>query len=239
MQSWRVISARSGSVLEVLAADAASAYGLLPAALIVDELCQWPTSRNAREFYAALTSALPKVPGSRLVIMTTAGDPSHWSRRIYDQAGRSPLWRLSDVHGPAPWQDPTEIEEQRASLLPSVFERLFENRWTASEDRLVDPADLDVAMCLRGDVDPVPGTHYVISLDLGLKNDATVAVVAHRERVEDADRGSWRVVVDQLRRWRGSRAEPLEIGLVEAEVKALSERYGRARVVADPGRAWA
>ena len=95
---------------------------------------------------------MPKVPGSRLVVMSTAGDPAHWSRKIYDGALRSQMWRVSEVHGPAPWQDAAEIEEQRATLLPSVFARLFENQWTASEDRLVDPADLDAACCLPGDV---------------------------------------------------------------------------------------
>ena len=92
-------------------------------------------------------------------------------------------------------------------------------------------------MCLRGDLAPVAGERYVISLDLGLKNDATVAAVAHRELVDDGDRGSWRVVVDHLRRWRGSREQPLEIGLVEQELASLSERFDRAQVVVDPWQA--
>ena len=97
------------------------------------------SSRNAREFYSALTSALPKVPGSRLVIMSTAGDPAHWSRKLYDQATGSAMWRVSNAAGPAPWQDPLEVAEQEASLLPSVFRRVFHNEWTASEDRSSTP----------------------------------------------------------------------------------------------------
>ena len=122
--------------------------------------------------------------------------------------------------------------------MPSVFRRVFDNQWTASEDRLVDPDDLDAAMCLRGDLAPVAGERYVISLDLGLKNDATVAAVAHREPVDDGDRGSWRVVVDRLRRWRGSREQPLEIAPRRGGARRqLSERYDRAQVVVDPWQA--
>ena len=99
VQATRVVALRSGTVLEVMAADASSAYGLLPSMLFLDELCQWPKTANAKEFYVALTSALPKVPGSRLVVMTTAGDPAHWSKKIYDQACGcpKPLHKSCDV----------------------------------------------------------------------------------------------------------------------------------------------
>lgn len=235
VQAGRVVAERSGVILEVLAADAASSYGLLPSMLLLDELCQWPKTANARDFFTALTSALPKVPGSRSVVLTTAGDPSHWSHKVYNQAVRSERWRVSEVHGPAPWQNPAEVEEQRLALMPSVFQRLFENRWTASEDRLVDPADLDAAMTLPGNLDPLPGVRYVISIDLGLKKDSTVVVVAHRRA--GAEKGAPRVVVDRLCRWRGTRDQPVQIEDVERAVVALSEEFNRAPVFADPWQA--
>jgi phage terminase large subunit-like protein len=236
VQARRVIAIRTGSVLEVIAADAASAYGLLPALLLIDELCQWKSTANSREFYTALTSALPKVPDARLVVLTTAGDPSHWSRRVYDHAGRSDLWRVSEVPGPAPWQDPQELAEQRATLMPSTYARLFDNTWTASEDRLVDPADLDAAMVLRGDQPGRPGVRYVVGVDLGLKNDATVFAVAHRERLS-GDAFTFRVVVDRLRRWRGSRDQPLQVGDVEEALVALRREYPQLVAVVDPWQA--
>lgn len=230
VQSYRVVAERTGVVLEILAADAASAYGLTPALLVVDELCQWPSTANAKEFYSALTSALPKVPDSRLVIMTTAGDPAHFSHKIYKQAVRSRRWRVSEVHGPAPWQDPQDLEEQRAALMPSTYERLFENRWTASEDKLVDVSDLDAAMTVPTPVPPVRGVEYVAGLDVGLKNDRTVLVVAH------AEAGGDRVEVDVLQRWRGTRENPVQLADIEAAVADVHDRY-RPRVLVDPWQA--
>lgn len=237
VQAYRVVTARSGVVLDVLSADAASAYGLTPSLLVVDELCRWNDTANAREFYAALVTALPKAPNLRLVVMTTAGDPAHWSKRIYDQAGKSELWRVSEVHGPAPWQDPVEIAEQEAALMPSMFERLFSNRWTASEDRLVDPADLAAALVLDAPVPPSAGRSYVAGLDVGLKNDRTVLAVGHAEPVvESDDRSARRVDIDLLLRWRGSRERPVQLDDIERAVMDVHSRY-RARVLVDPWQA--
>jgi len=231
-RSLRATARRTGTVLEVLAADGAGSWGLLPSWLVLDELANWPASGNARTVHEALTSALVKVDGARQIVMTTSGDPSHWSRKVYDQAHRSPLWRVSDVAGPAPWQDPGELEEERQRLLPSSYARLFSNVWTASEDRLVDPADLDAAMTLRGEQPPAPGHRYVISCDIGLKNDATVVVVAHRVGYGDESR----VVVDHLTRWRGTPANPVQLSDVETLLADLAHRYG-ARSYVDPWQA--
>ena len=88
------------STLEVLPSDEPSAYGLRPWALFADELAQWPDSQNARGVWAACVSALPKVEGSRLVVLTSAGSPSHWAHRVLDQAKRSTQWRVSETPGP-------------------------------------------------------------------------------------------------------------------------------------------
>lgn len=237
VQSYRVVAERNGVVLEVLAADAASAYGLTPALLVIDELCQWPGSPNAREFFTALTTALPKVPDARLVVMSTAGDPAGWPRKVYDQALKSSLWRVSEVHGPAPWQSAAEIAEQEAALMPSMFRRLFHNEWTASEDKLVDPSDLDAAMVLNTPQSPDPDRQYVAGLDVGLKNDRTVLVVGHAERVPDGDGHlSVRVDIDHLVRWRGSREHPVQLEDIEAAVLEVWRRY-RPRILVDPWQA--
>ena len=73
VEAWKVTSVRTGATLEVLAADEASSWGLRPALLVVDEFARWPTTTGARRFWRSLFSATPKVPGSRLAILTTAG----------------------------------------------------------------------------------------------------------------------------------------------------------------------
>ncbi len=101
----------TGVTLTALPADEASAYGLRPHFVVVDELAQWGTSGRPSRFYDVMFSAIPKVAASRFVVITTAGDPAHWSRRILDHALRSKSWRVNEVPGPTPWLDPQTLEE--------------------------------------------------------------------------------------------------------------------------------
>lgn len=64
----------NGASFEILAADAPGAWGKRPRRLIVDEYARWPTTEQYQILWTALYSALGKVPGSRLAILTSAGD---------------------------------------------------------------------------------------------------------------------------------------------------------------------
>lgn len=235
VQAYRIVVPQRDVVLEVLTADGPSSYGLLPAWLVLDELCQWPETQNARLVYDALTSALPKVPDSRAAIMTTAGDPAHWSRRVYEHAVRSDLWRVSDAQGPAPWMSPTDLADERARLLPSVYARLFENVWTAPEDRLTT---LDaVRECVRDSPDPldaVKGVTYAIGLDLAVTRDNAVLAVAH---LEDGADEQPKVVCDLVRTWTPAKGRPVDLAEVETAVARIAAEYGRAVVAFDPAKA--
>jgi len=72
---------------------------LKPDFIVVDEIAQWPNTALAEERFDALSSAMLKKPGARMVLLTTAGAPAHWSYRIREQASRSPRWRLHEVPG--------------------------------------------------------------------------------------------------------------------------------------------
>lgn len=238
VQAGRIVAHSPGVVLEVLAADAASSWGLRPYWLVCDELCQWPDTRGARAFWEALSTALPKVPSSRGLVMTTAGDPAHWSRRVYEGAVAEPeLWRVSDMHGPPPWIPAARIESERRRLLPSSFARLWLNEWAAGEDRLVHPDDLAACTVLDGP-QPYRSAHrYVAALDVGVVNDRTVLAVAHAEAVDGAtDEDRVRVVLDRLMVWEGSRSAPVSLDEVTATVQSISREY-RAPVVYDPHQA--
>jgi phage terminase large subunit-like protein len=226
--SYRVTAPRSGSVLEVLAADAPSAWGLKPAFLVVDELAAWESTAGPRRVWEATSSAVAKMAGTRLVVLTTAGDPAHWSRKVLDHALSDPLWRVHEVPGPAPWLDPARLEEQRRRLRPSVYARLFENVWTASEDRLVSAEDLRACVTLDGPLEPDPRHRYVIGVDIGLKRDRTAVAVCHREGAV--------VVLDRLAVWSGSRIRPVKLTEVEEYLLDVSRRY-RASVILDPYQA--
>lgn len=217
----------TGARLDVLAADAASSWGLRPYAVFVDELTMWPDTPGPRRLWESVSSAVAKRSDARLVVLSTAGDPAHFSRRILDHALTSPLWRVNEVPGPTPWMDPARLAEQRERLLPSTYARLFENVWTASEDRLASPEELRECVTLDGPQYFTPERRpYLIGLDLGLKRDRTVAVVAHRE-------GN-RVTLDRIEVWQGTRLRPVSLEAVESWIVEASKRYGNARVALDP-----
>jgi phage terminase large subunit-like protein len=232
--TWR-ISSFNGSTVEVLPADAASAWGLRPSVVVADELCQWPGTRNAKGLWQAVVSALGKVQGARLLTLSTSGDPGHWSRRIYDAAQQSPAWTVADVPGPLPWASEEFLAEQRLILPESVYRRLHLNEWCAPEDRLTNVDDVQACVAHTGPLAPVDGFRYVIGVDLGVTNDRTVCAVMHAERAESGPEVR-RMVLDRLEVWTPSRGNPVDLTAVEDWVRTAARQY-RAKVIVDPYQA--
>jgi len=245
------IVAPNGAWIRILNLSDSGAWGLRDAhLLILDEFAQWPETRGAKRVYTAVRTTVQKTPGCRLVILTSAGEPSHWSHEIYRSAQDDDTWRVSEMPGPVPWQDPKEIDALRRELRPSEFDRLVLNVWSEDEDRAISPEDYDIAARkpVATSVAPVgltgggwtlryprAGVKYVITVDIGTKNDATVMVVAHSEPVDPAiPRGAQKAVVDHLERWRGSRKRPVQLADVEEWLAAQAPRWNRAEVHADP-----
>jgi len=216
----------------VESADAASAYGHLPFLVIADELAQWPTTRAARALWEALVSGLPKRPDSRLAVLTTAGDPAHWSAKVLDAARTSERWRVSEVRGPLPWAAPDDLAEQARLLPASAYARLHLNRWIAAEDRLTSAEDLAACVTLDGPQPHDPRHRYVIGLDLGLKNDRTVLAVCHAEHTS----GPPLVALDRLHVLAGTRERPVSLADVEAVAHEAATSYG-APIRLDPWQA--
>jgi hypothetical protein len=240
VSSWAVTVRATGARLVVESADAASAYGHQPFLVIADELAQWPTARGARALWEALVSGLPKRADSRLAVLTTAGDPAHWSAHVLDSARSSARWRVSEVPGPLPWADPEDLAEQARLLPASAYARLHLNRWTAAEDRLTSAEDLAACVTLDGPLPPDPRHQYVIGLDLGLKNDRTALAVCHAEHdPHPTERGRPtlpRVVLDRLHVFAGSQAQPVQLADVEALAHEAATAY-RAPIRLDPWQA--
>jgi phage terminase large subunit-like protein len=228
-------STTTGTTLAALAADDSSAYGLRPHFVVVDELAQWNTSGRPQRMYDAMFSAIPKVKGSRFVVITTAGDPAHWSRKILDHALHSTAWRVHEVPGPTPWLEPASLVEQEASLLPSQYARLHLNQWIAAEDRLTTPEDLAVCVGHSGPLDFAPGNTYAVGLDIGLKNDRTVLTVCHTRTAPDAT--TRQVVLDRQVVWSGTREHPVDLAEVEAAILHIHQAYGRPTLIVDPYQA--
>ena len=106
--------------LEVLAADASSAWGLALDFIVVDELAQWAETDRSSRLFEAISTATGK-RNSRMVILTTAGDPTHWAARIRENARADPAWRLHEVPGPVPWARPDWLAAQKRALTDSAL----------------------------------------------------------------------------------------------------------------------
>jgi hypothetical protein len=238
VDQWKVTVLSTGAALEVLSADLASAWGVRPYLVVADEVANWGTSGAPERIWEALSSAIPKTNG-RLLAITSAGSPDHFAFRLREHAAADPLWRLSEIQGPPPWTDPALLAEQERRLPASLFARLFKNLWTAPEDRLARADDLKACATLTGPLPPVEGVDYVVTLDVGITHDRTVALVAHGERLIDGrgEQTGVRVVVDALRVWAGSHERPVQLPEVGDTVAALAAEYNDALLIYDPSQA--
>lgn len=111
VEAYRVRCRSTGAVLEVMAADAPSAFGLRGVRLVIlDEFYQWRDAPSSRALWTAIFTTVPKVR-ARLVIASTAGDPAHSFAAIHRHAVESERWRVSSVPGPVPWIDAEYLAE--------------------------------------------------------------------------------------------------------------------------------
>ena len=233
LETWKLTNTRTGATLEMMASDETSAWGLRPYLAIVDEFSVWKTTPGPRRLWRAIFSALPKVSDSRLVILTSAGDPAHWSHKILESAEESEGWRVNQVPGPCPWVSIEDLEEQIRILPGWEYRRLHLNEWTATDDRLTTVDDIRECVTLDAPQPARQHVKYVIGLDVGLTHDRTVATVSHLQREGDAST----VVLDRQQTWAGTRNNPVRLEDVEAWLLEAHRSYNRASVVLDPWQA--
>ena len=227
VDKYAVTNKRTKATLTVEASDGASALGLRPWFVIVDELAAWPNTDNHRKLWAAIVGAIPKVPGSRLVVISTAGSPVGLGKRTWGAAEKSPQWHSSRNPGPSPWWTVEDVEATRSDLLPSEWLRFIECLWAEGEDTLTTPED--VMACTRPDplvLPPRRGLTYVASLDVGSRRDLTALTVAHLEQRE----GGRHVVVDRVVSWKPSKDQRVMLSEVEATVLRLAKEYRITRL---------
>lgn len=235
-----VIERRDGQgFYRVLSADAPSAHGLNPHAVIFDEY--W----NQRTY--DLTEALTHSPARKQplhFIITYAG---------YDQRKGSPLWDLyqaglkgedpamffvwfdGDQANPASWVKPEYISQQRRRMPEDRFKRLHRNEWTSGTGTFLTRDDIEAALALDpelGNTYSGQGQLYFVGVDLGLVNDATAIVVVHRDPISD------KVLLDHVKTFQGSHASPVVVSQVEEHLCALHQNFHRlGHLAVDPYQA--
>jgi phage terminase large subunit-like protein len=232
LEASRVVVPATGATLSIEAADAASAFGHRPWAIFCDELSQWPDLPNYRRLWAAITSSLPKVKDSRLVVITTAGSPTSFAFEVWQRAQRSRDWHTSHLPGPCPWWSPAHVEALRSELTPAQFGQLVECQWVESDEVLASAEDV-LACVGHQALEPEPRVRYCLALDVGTRLDLTALVVTHSASVG----GVRKTVVDRVLWWRPRLGHHVELAEVQTAVVRLSKAYNNAPLVFDRSQA--
>jgi len=220
-------------MLEVLAADAKSAYGLRGRFYIFDEWTHWKNETMS----TAVLSGAEKVPGSVCVICSNAGTKGSWQWDQRAIAQNDSDWFVFEKEGQlASWMSPERVAKKARLLPPMEAARVYGNRW-------IDPAAAsgyllseEVDACARAGVvhgcrlmlRREPGiTNYVAACDYGARKDRTVCVVGHA--LLDGT-----VVVDRMDVFQGSADNPVHPGRVREWCDEIRRSFGPRMFVIDP-----
>ena len=219
----------SGATLSIESSDAASSFGTRPYCVVLDEVAQWPDVARYSLLWASVISAMGKVRGSRLLVMTSAGSPAHPSFKWWQSAEQSQHWRTILQAGPCPWWTEADIEAATEQLTPAEARRYLHCEWTEADDALATLDD--VAACTGAYTvrDPLRRVQYVMSVDVGTRRDSTVVAVGHLEATADGRR----VIIDRVQRWTGTRINPVSLSDVETAILANWKTYGSPKLVFD------
>lgn len=234
VQKNAVLTPRSGAVLNVMSSELETSWGKTPLWVFIDEICNHDDTPDKKAFVMAYITALVKRRDSRCLIASNPSDEKHWSYGRWDHAGKSRLWRASQMAGPAPWQDPEELEDMREDLADFEWKRLFLGEWASADDVVADAEAL--AACTRQVpvLPPQPGTEYVVAWDIGWKKDHSAVAVLHMgERA-----GRRAVITDRLESWVPRPGAEVRISGVLGTAAELSREYNGALLTGDPHEAW-
>ncbi len=220
--------------IRVLSSDAPTTYGLGGLSrrfrALCDELWIWP----GRELWDAIFTAAPKSEDWRIIVASNAGFDTEsvaWDVRELARKQADPRYYLYAPEGiVAGWISPEDVDTQRASLPPQVFQRLWENKWTEGSGSFITREQLDrnIDATWRPQLQGQNGHQYYVGLDLGLTRDRTARAVVHFDREGD------RVVLDDLRIWQGTPAHPVNIEEIEDDLVSCDTRFGRPSFHLDP-----
>lgn len=214
--------------IEVVPADAGSAYGLRGNLFIFDEWANWKKPK-CRDVWRAVFSGTEKISPRVLGVVTNAGYLGSWQDGIYRTFQRNPDYVVWDKPGQlASWMSPSRVAELKKAETPAEGRRLFDNAWIdLGEDSgylTLEQARGCVSGRLRMRFSRQPGVdNYVLIVDYGPTRDRTVFLVAHA--AADGE-----VIVDRCDVMTGVTS----VETVEARIDSLIAAFKPERIVIDP-----
>lgn len=219
--------------VEVLPADAGSAYGLRGRFYIFDEWTHWKNESMS----TAVLSGSEKIPGSVVVILSNAGLLGSWQHQQRQIAEDDADWVVFDKPGQlATWMSPERVAKKARMLPPMEAKRVFGNVWIdpAAESGYLLPTEVDAcatlgrAMNLMYRLRREPGvSNYVAACDYGARKDRCVCVVGHMGK-------DGTVIVDRMDVFQGTPASPIHPGTVATWCAQVKAAFSPRLFVVDP-----
>ena len=248
----------NGTFIQAVAQSYRSVAGARQALTLWDELWGY-TSELSRRTWDELTP-IPTVDNSLRFIATYAGFENEsdllWDLYLKGVGpeenvnGRGtkvkglekyPCWENEDIftywcHEPTmPWQTPEYYKSQMATLRPTAYVRLHENRWVTSQEAFIPiewydkgaknfeaPADM-------WEEHPFRFWPVIIGVDAGIKRDSTALVGVSY----DSKSGVLGQVFHRI--WTPSEGDPIDLdATVEQTILELRNKFNISAVVYDP-----
>lgn len=219
--------------VEVLPADAGSAYGLRGRFYIFDEWTHWKNEAMS----TAVLSGSEKIPGSVVVILSNAGLIGSWQHEQKVVAESDPDWVVYEKRGQlATWMSPERVAKKARLLPPMEARRVYYNEWIdpAAASGYLLPHEVDAcaalgrALRLMLRLRREPGiSNYVAACDYGARKDRTVCVVLHMTK-------DGTVVIDRMDVFQGTPAAPVHPGTVYQWCLDVKKGFDPRVFVLDP-----
>jgi len=232
----KVYCKRTGSRIEVMAADAPSAYGRGGLGqgymAICDELWTW----KDMNLWTGIRSGAGKTSEWRILVCSNAGtDKSKetgvaWMVRKTAQRKTASQYLYSPRGPVAEWWIRSGAPDDLKELPLPTYNRVVMNSWITAGENVFTAEMIDAVMPkTRGPIlEHDPKFIYIGAVDLGLVHDLSARSVGHWDSEQLI------IVIDAIRTWRGTRTQPVKIADVEKDIWEVSLDYKTRKVVLDP-----
>jgi len=239
LNNYQVKNKRTGSKLDILAADASHSYGLLIDFAVVDEITNWGDAGEA--LWHSLLSASAKRKHTLLMLIANAGhgEGHSWQWEAREAARLAPSWHFSRLSGPVASWISSELLAEQERLLPSqVYRRLWKNEWSSSLGDALTSADISRAfdpelrpLCNQTEAAAAGYQFAAAGLDLSTKRDRSALTIL----VGDANGG--RIRVARSESWRPGADGAVNLGLVQEACRQAARDFPTLTLFYDPWQA--
>jgi hypothetical protein len=224
-----IVVPSTGNIYKVLSSDSFSAHGLNPNTIIGDEI--W--SQKNRDLLDALQFSPTRKQPLRFIVTYAGTNTVTPLYELYEKGlnKENPKMYFHWSHKPkVSWITEEFIEERRQELPPAVFQRFWENKWSAGANSFFTRED--IMQCRDEFMKPKfqgeEGNQYFYGCDLGLVKDKSVSIILHQ------DKATGIIFVDSIKTWQGNRNNPVKIADIEEDMLLASQNFPKLRIICDP-----